>query len=628
MIDLNRLRYVTNNGVVKQEMQYDEIGNIIFKSDVGEYEYESIQPHAVSRINGNNLPISSLFQDIHYTSFDKIEHITEGESTLEIMYGILHQRKMMVQNKADSPTKVKYYIGGGIYEKIIEGNSEKSVHYLSAGNGLFAIYTEDNKWDKDGEDSKERQTEIHKEFRYVLADHLGSIQYLTDEDGRLVEEYSYDAWGKRRNPVTWEDFEETPILNIDRGFTGHEHLDLFELVNMNGRIYDPVIGRFLSADPYMQMPEHTQGLNRYSYCFNNPLSHTDPSGFSVDDAFFPMWAAVVIGTIATFATAGMAAPAAVALIGFAAGFTGAVVGAAMNGASFGQAMMAGLQGGAMGAIMASMSFGIGQAFSPMLTREAGQLVLNMKNAMVSLGQAGAHGIVNGGFRVIQGGRFEHGFMSGFFASLSGSGVGMIKTAPLGLYAVVGAATGGTAEALGGGKFANGAVTGTFVGMFNHGMHGGIERPDPTEFDMMVEVTSREELVNEMRFYSEKYGVEIGGVELTLNGETKYYVLPANYNGLVNDATTTNWDSKVLLPNGGKVVANYHTHLSNNGPNYVDATSAGQIRGQNYILGNKSVFIIDNSRHLASRPFGNYGDYGHRIGSIKDWKNGIFTGIKH
>ena len=65
-----------------------------------------------------------------------------------------------------------------------------------------------------------------------------------------------------------------------RGFTGHEHLDALALVHMNGRVYDPVLGRFVSADPYIQFPESTQGLNRYSYVRNNPLHATDPNGYT------------------------------------------------------------------------------------------------------------------------------------------------------------------------------------------------------------------------------------------------------------------------------------------------------------------------------------------------------------
>ena len=63
-----------------------------------------------------------------------------------------------------------------------------------------------------------------------------------------------------------------------RGFTGHEHYPEFNIINMNGRLYDPVIGRFFSPDNFVQTPEFTQGFNRYSYCLNNPLKYTDPSG--------------------------------------------------------------------------------------------------------------------------------------------------------------------------------------------------------------------------------------------------------------------------------------------------------------------------------------------------------------
>jgi len=63
-----------------------------------------------------------------------------------------------------------------------------------------------------------------------------------------------------------------------RGFTGHEHLTQFALINMNGRMYDPVQGRMLSPDNYVSTPFGTQGYNRYSYANNNPPSYTDPDG--------------------------------------------------------------------------------------------------------------------------------------------------------------------------------------------------------------------------------------------------------------------------------------------------------------------------------------------------------------
>jgi RHS repeat-associated protein len=100
----------------------------------------------------------------------------------------------------------------------------------------------------------------------------------SDAGDTAVFRASYDAWGKQT--VTAGTFR------FHRGFTGHEHLPEFALINMNGRMYDPILGRFLSPDPYVQAPEFSQNFNRYSYCLNNPLIYTDPSGelFGIDDA--------------------------------------------------------------------------------------------------------------------------------------------------------------------------------------------------------------------------------------------------------------------------------------------------------------------------------------------------------
>ncbi len=58
----------------------------------------------------------------------------------------------------------------------------------------------------------------------------------------------------------------------DRGYTDQEQLDNLSLVDLNGRVYDPTVGRFISADPI-------EGFNRYAYVDNSPLDYTDPSGF-------------------------------------------------------------------------------------------------------------------------------------------------------------------------------------------------------------------------------------------------------------------------------------------------------------------------------------------------------------
>jgi len=118
-----------------------------------------------------------------------------------------------------------------------------------------------------------------EEINYIHKDHLGSWHTITDERGNLIQELSFDAWGNRRYPATWRAFAGTPPEPLfDRGFTGHEHLYAVNLINMNGRVYDPIVSRMLSPDNFIQAPGFSQSLNRYSYCWNNPLKYTDPSG--------------------------------------------------------------------------------------------------------------------------------------------------------------------------------------------------------------------------------------------------------------------------------------------------------------------------------------------------------------
>ena len=110
---------------------------------------------------------------------------------------------------------------------------------------------------------------------------MGNIAHVVSATYTVLHEYSYDAWGRMRNPTNWTNFDpgSEPVLFSGRGFTSHEHLPWFNLINMNGRAYDPLAGQFLSPDPLIQDPLSTQHFNRYSYCVNNPLSSIDPSGY-------------------------------------------------------------------------------------------------------------------------------------------------------------------------------------------------------------------------------------------------------------------------------------------------------------------------------------------------------------
>ncbi len=103
--------------------------------------------------------------------------------------------------------------------------------------------------------------------------------------GGTVERLSYDAQGKRRFANGGDDVSNSLRgVTTDFGFTGHEHLDDLGLIHMNGRLYDPRIGRFVSGDPRGQDWRKPQTLNRYSYVKNNPLKYVDPSGFDPDCA--------------------------------------------------------------------------------------------------------------------------------------------------------------------------------------------------------------------------------------------------------------------------------------------------------------------------------------------------------
>jgi len=113
---------------------------------------------------------------------------------------------------------------------------------------------------------------------YGYYDYLGSLIALTNEQGQVVERYAYDPWGNRRNPNNWAQPDSRTSWIINRGFTMHEHLDQFGIINMNGRVYDPLTAQFFSPDPYIQAPGNWINYNRYLYCLNNPLKYTDPDG--------------------------------------------------------------------------------------------------------------------------------------------------------------------------------------------------------------------------------------------------------------------------------------------------------------------------------------------------------------
>ncbi|OOG39663.1 RHS repeat domain-containing protein, partial [Polaromonas sp. A23] len=151
-------------------------------------------------------------------------------------------------------------------------------HYVSAGGLVFAMFVQ-----RTGTLGSTAPTATN----YFHHDHLGSMVAVSDENGAVIERMAFDPWGKRRFVNGTPDVLDSIVgFNTDRGYTMHEHLDEMGVIHMNGRIYDPLIGRFMSADPFIQDPSNLQSYNRYTYVSNNPLALTDPSGYFSFKSFF------------------------------------------------------------------------------------------------------------------------------------------------------------------------------------------------------------------------------------------------------------------------------------------------------------------------------------------------------
>ena len=133
--------------------------------------------------------------------------------------------------------------------------------------------------------------DVNISLYFAVKNYLGSILVLMNFEGNIVERYNYDAWGRRRNPDTWEYTNVPEPTLIDFGFTSHEHWDKVNIINMTGRLYDPYLARVLNPDPFVSDPGSSQALNRYTYAMNNPYVYFDPNGKNVRKKFhqFRRW---------------------------------------------------------------------------------------------------------------------------------------------------------------------------------------------------------------------------------------------------------------------------------------------------------------------------------------------------
>lgn len=247
---------------------------------------------------------------------------------------------------------------------------------------------------------------------------------------------------------------------------------------MNGRIYDPTLGRFLQADPVIQDVTNPQNWNGYTYVFNNPYRYTDPSGMiGVEER---QWLATAV-TIAVawyapqlwgtaYAAAGGAYVSGVAVTASAAAAANAaVVGFVVAAGAVSGGIASGSNGAVMGAFSALAFYGIGQTFADLSIGSGSGFLGSGLTSGQFAAKALTHGIAGGVMSVIQGGKFGHGFVSAAGAQLASPMIDQIgggHPSYAGARIVAAAIVGGTMSALTGGKFASGALTAAFGRAFN------------------------------------------------------------------------------------------------------------------------------------------------------------------
>lgn len=330
--NLHRLTSFGGNSVT-----YDDNGNILSKGDIGSFEYNVTgKPYSVSKLTLSN-NISAGTQNVSYYSFDRPSMITDNGYTANFTYNGNYDRVKMQLLHNSSSVLTRYYLGG-CYELDVKPSATTEKLYLDGG-----YYDAPVVMIKQGNSVA---------YYNILRDHLGSITHVVNSSGTVVQELSYDAWGRMRNPSNYSLYTPTnePEPYLGRGYCGHEHLTGLGLINMNARLYDPLLGRFLSPDPYVQSPKHSQSFNRYSYCMNNPLVVIDRDG---QLWFVPILVGAAIG--AAFSAATYTAMVAFTPMTWSnSGFWRAVGMGALGGALGGAS---GLAGSALGVTQAGNSLG-------------------------------------------------------------------------------------------------------------------------------------------------------------------------------------------------------------------------------------------------------------------------------
>ncbi|WP_054851351.1 RHS repeat-associated core domain-containing protein [Olleya sp. ITB9] len=259
-------------------MTYDDFGRITFNNTVGGYNYSGTS-YQVSNIGLNNQGDlyyqQNRLEQVKYNAFKKPLELSEvGKEKIGFQYNAFMGRSHMFYG--DEETDIlnrnnrKHYAYDGSMEISYDEDEDKTLFVTYIGGDAYnapAIWRSESTSSGDIAD-----------YYYLHRDYLGSILLITDGNGNAKEKRHFDAWGKTVKIEDGNGNTLDKLTFLDRGYTGHEHLQGVNLIHMNGRLYDPNLKRFLSPDNFVQDPYNTQNYNRYGYVLNNPLMYVDPSG--------------------------------------------------------------------------------------------------------------------------------------------------------------------------------------------------------------------------------------------------------------------------------------------------------------------------------------------------------------
>jgi RHS repeat-associated protein len=465
---------------------YNAVGNILHRSDVGHYSYRpsgSATPHAVYAVRGavnvdytydgvGNMRTASAgaYQSVTYNSFNQPDGeqgiLGRNGTRYTYQYDDAQQRVLEKRTLGSGAVRVTYKLhpdnaGGLGFEQEREAGAVVNRHYVSAGGMTVAMVQTAGEIYAGGNDAVGGTPQLSASaivrVEYWHKDHLGSIVAVTDASATVRARYAYDPWGQRRNPDgSFANLAPGDYPNgTDRGFTGHEHLDDVGIIHMNGRLYDPLLARFMQADPVVQAPFLMQNYNAYSYALNNPLNATDPDGRFFWFVVGAVVAARALGIIdqKTFrGLLGIAVAVALGPGGALAQFTSPLANTALSGFASGAVSSGNLKGAFQGMLTGMLFYGAGKA----ATSAFGE--------GLSLGRVAMHSLAGCVSSAVSGGSCEKGALNaGITKALSGLVPG---DASREMKALGNALIGGTVSKLGGGKFSNGALTGAMQYLFN------------------------------------------------------------------------------------------------------------------------------------------------------------------